>query len=884
MTNIHSGFRLLALLLLLTLAGCGGTRAFKAGEDLHRQGRYEEAVAKFAEAVDSSPESREYRLNLLKAKTRAAQERLAEGRRLAGFGQYEGALYELRQARALDPTLAVAGQELERVEALAGAEKLLAEAEAFYRGRRYGNAKVVLTRLLEISPGHLRALELQERVHKSSGPVMDGFELDVDSDTTITLTFKSAKTKEVFGILSKLSGINFIFDEEMKDQTVSLSFEKATFAQALELLLRMNGLGKKVLNSKTIIIYSNSKEKAKQYEDHIIQTFYLSHIDAKKAVNMLRTMLQLRKIYVHEELNALVIRDTPQVIKLAQQVIEAADRGDAEVVLDLELVEVTHNNELKIGPTLSTNSVSVGFSAPGSGRIVADTLTSGSTTVTIGNDEGNAIAGGVNNLIQSLNGLQTFYTLPTATFDVLRKLTDSEILANPSIRVKNKEKAKVHIGSREPVITVTINGDQTSENIQYVDVGVKLDVEPLIQLDNTVVTKLNLEVSNATRLAALKSGTTPLVISTTNATTSLVLKDGEQTVIGGLLRDDNSKSKTTIPFLGDIPLLGRLFTGHNNNKTKREILLSITPHIVKKLDMPEAAVASIWSGGEDELRAGANFGSFAYFKPEMEEPLPVAAPALTTAPPRGIPEGFVEVPVSEDYAEVVDGEVMAGTEVPVGGTGPLPGVAAPPTESPMPSVEIAAPQAATPPTPTDSVPAPAPVFAAPEVPVSAPPPVSSPETVVAPAPAITTDIPELPKLGDRARVYLTGPAEVGVGQEVVLEAMVGEIKGLYSAPLFVRFDSRTLSFVRAEEGDFLKAGGQSTLFTSSVNQEKGELIVGYKQGLGGAGATGGGQLFRLVFKGRAAGSAQVGFDRINFRDPAGNRLVVLPLAQTLEVR
>jgi general secretion pathway protein D len=867
---MHSGFRNLALvLLLLSLAGCGGTRAFKVGEDLHRQGRYEEAVAKFAEAVERSPESREYRLNLLKAKTRAAQERLAEGRRLAGLGQYDGALHELRQARALDPTLAVTGQELERVEALATAENLLAEAEGFYRARRYGNAKVTLTRLLEISPGHPRALELQEQVQKTAGTLMDGFELDVDSDTTITLTFKSAKTKEVFGILSKLSGINFIFDEEMKEQTVSLSFEKATFAQALELLLRMNGLGKKVLNSKTIIIYSNSKEKAKQYEDHIIQTFYLSHIDAKKAVNMLRTMLQLRKIYVHEELNALVIRDTPQVIKLAQQVIEAADRGDAEVVLDLELVEVTHNNELKIGPTLSTNSVSFGLSKDGQ-NIVSDTLTAGSTTVSSGTDS--TTTGLANNLVSGLSSLQTFYTLPTATFDVLRKLTDSEILANPSIRVKNKEKAKVHIGSREPVITVTINGDQTSENIQYVDVGVKLDVEPLIQLDNTVVTKLNLEVSNATRLAALKSGTTPLVISTTNATTALVLKDGEQTVIGGLLRDDSSKSKTTIPILGDIPLIGHFFTGHNNNKTKREILLSITPHIVKKLDMPEAAVASIWSGGEDELRAGANFGSFAYFKPELEEPLPVMAPgaAAVAAPPGGLPEGFVEVPVSEDYEEVVDGDVAAVPEAPVGGVGPLPGVpTAPPATAP--------PAAALPVTPEPaSVPAP------PEIPQA---PSSTPEAAVAPAATSTaTGIPELPRLGDRARVSFTGPATVGVGQEVVLEAMVEEITGLYSAPLFVRFDSQKLSFVRAEEGDFLKAGGQSTLFTSSVNQEKGELIVGYKQGLGGPGASGSGKLFRLVFKGRAAGSAQVGFDRINFRDPAGNRLVVLPMSTTLEVR
>jgi general secretion pathway protein D len=271
--------------------------------------------------------------------------------------------------------------------------------------------------------------------------------------------------------------------------------------------------------------------------------------------------------------------------------------------------------------------------------------------------------------------------------------------------------------------------------------------------------------------------------------------------------------------------------------------------------MPEAAVASIWSGGEDELRAGANFGSFAYFKPELEEPLPVMAPgaAAVAAPPAGLPEGFVEAEVTEDYAEVVDGAVAAAAETPVGGTGPLPGSTA------VSSVETITP-----------------VAPAPEsIPVA---PVISP-----PAPA-AADIPELPRLGDRARVSFTGPAEVGVGQEVVLEAMVQEITGLYSAPLFVRFDSQKLSFVRAEEGDFLKANGQSTLFTSSVNQEKGELIVGYKQGLGGPGATGSGKLFRLVFKGRAAGSAQVGFDRINFRDPAGNRLVVLPMSTTLEVR
>ncbi len=142
--------------------------------------------------------------------------------------------------------------------------------------------------------------------------MLDGFELDVASDKPITLKFRDADIRDVFNILSKLSGINFIFDEDIRSaEESSVTLEKATFAQALELLLRMNNLEKKVLNAKTILIYPQTKEKEKKFEDQVIQTFYLSNIDAKKAVNLLRTMLQLRKIYVHEELNALVIRDTP---------------------------------------------------------------------------------------------------------------------------------------------------------------------------------------------------------------------------------------------------------------------------------------------------------------------------------------------------------------------------------------------------------------------------------------------------------------------------------------------------------------------------------------------------------------------------------------------
>ncbi|MBE0595673.1 MAG: type II secretion system protein, partial [Desulfuromonadales bacterium] len=621
----------------------------------------------------------------------------------------------------------------------------------------------------------------------------------------ITLKFKDTEIRDVFNILSRLSGINFLFDDDIRAQKVSILLENATFAQALELLLRLNNLDRKVLNAKTILIYPQTKEKEKKFEDQIIQTFYLSNIDAKKAVNLLRTMLQLRKIYVHEELNALVIRDTPTTITLAQQIIEAADRSDAEVVFELELVEVSHTDSLDIGARLSNYGTSFGLADPSS-QTIGTVTTSG------------------------LSRLDFLYTIPSGSFTFKKQMTDSEILANPKIRVKNKEKAKVHIGSREPIVTntLTASGDVTSTNVQYVDVGVKLDVEPLVQLDNTVVTKLSLEVSNVSsrqKIGDSGRGGEALTISTTNAQTSLILRDGEQTVIGGLIRDDLSRSKETFPLLGQIPLLGHLLSGHKKDKTKREILLSITPYIVKSVEMPRREVATIWSGGEDDLEVGPRFGAFAAsFEPEVSKVHPAAAPAVH------VPALAVQPSAAIASTELAAGRPELATMV----------------EEEETAVERL-PEATAP--------------ASGGMPDALPPPAEQP-----------------------AQLRLIAPSHVQLGEEVFMAVQVENIRGLYSAPLFVTYDPQQLTFLRAEEGDFLKATGQRTIFTVSTDAQTGRLIVGYKQAVGGAGASGSGNLFHLVFQGKAPGQGQVALDRLNFRDPAGNRLAVTGTQVPVEIR
>jgi general secretion pathway protein D len=814
-------------LLLLLVGGCAGRRAFVAGGDLMQAGNYDEAVAEYFRAVSKEPANKEYRMRLLEARGIAAQQHLKKGRILASREEYRSAAAEFEQAAGLDPSADVARKELQTARNRQRAEELLRGAEQHYAARKLALARSALNEALQLRPDYEPALVLLEKVQSDSKPFLDGIELEVSSTKPITLKFNNADVREVFGILSKLSGIKFIFDEDIRAQRVTVLLEDASFAQALEFLLNMNKLGKKVLNPKTIIIYPKTKEKEKQYEDHLIQTFYLSNIDAKKAVNLLRTMLQLRKIYVHEELNALVIRDTPEAIQLARQIIEAADRGDSEVLFDLELIEVNHTDDLNFGPKLSTYSVSAGLSNPGSGQIVGSSLSPGSDTT---------------NLVSSLSRLETFYTLPTATFDFLKRQNDAEVLANPKIRVKNKEKAKVLVGTREPVITVTRTGGTTgdfSENVQYVDVGVKLDIEPIIQLDESVVTKLNLEVSSVSGRQTTSGGSQVITITTTNAQTGLTLKDGERTIIGGLIRDDATNSRSTIPLIGDLPLIGNLLTSYTKNKTKREILLSITPHIVRTVEMPRADVATIWSGGEDALKAGPIFGSFG---PAIE-PATLKSSAAPAVPQPAAPSTPPVLPESVSPAATPDAAQSEIRSIP---------------ETPSSQPEATAVQ-----------PVIVPPSTAPVQPLEAGEQVALPHSEVAVV---------------ESRAFLAGPARVEAEAEFAVDVLVEGMQNLYSAPLFIGYDPQMLEFVRAEEGDFLKQGAQTTIFTSSANTAAGKVIVGNKQGAEGSGASGGGKLLHLVFKARAAGVASLGLERLNFRDPNGNRLPVTTAGITVEVR
>ncbi len=780
------------LLLLLLLSGCvAGQAAFTKGNQALEAQNYDQAVIEYLDAVESNPAKHEFRLKLDQTRNKAALQHKNKGDDLLARGQLVNALQEYQLATDLDGSLYAAFDGLERARDYLQVEKLLQEAGKMLQSNRKVQAQEAVNTALSLRPDYQPALQLMAEIKQSQYALVDGVELEVISSEPINLNFRETKIPDVFDILTKLSGINFILDEEVRADKTTLFLEQATFAQALELLLRMNKLDKKILNKKTIILFPKTRTKQKQFEDQIIQTFYLSHIDAKKAVNMLRTMLEVRKIYVQEDLNAIVIRDQPDVIRLAQKIIEATDRGNSEVVFDLELIEVNHSDTRELGLKLSNYSISAGLSAQGSGTIVGSGLSAGDST---------------SGLIESFSGLDPFYTLPTASFKFMKTLVNAEILANPKIRVKNNEKARVHVGSREPIITVTTTDFQTSENIQYIDVGVKLNVEPRIELNGTIVTKLGLEVSNVSGRERTQSGTVAITISSTNADTTLTLKDGEQTVIGGLIRDDESVTKNKLPILGDIPIVGEIFNGTGTTKTKREILLSITPHIVKSVHVPQGDTASIWSGGEDDLKFGRNFGTFVdeYQAEQQGMKSQVQLPAKQV--------------VSPENNKSIESEIT--------------------TESELISDSIIEERLAD---------------------------------------------EELFEQSFSSMLFVEGVELVNRGEEFSLSFKVEQVEGLFSSVLHIQYDPTVVEFISATEGPFLNQEDGSTLFSHSVTNQEGQIVVGLKQGADGQGVSQGGELFSLQFRATAVGTTEIKPALTNLRNTRGEKIDVNAVGLMVEV-
>ena len=548
--------RRLAPLLALTLAvaGCATTSAMNAGTVAEQAQNYDRAVVEYTRAVQADPDSREARQALERAKLRASLEHFSRGRRLHSTGRFEEALVELQVASELNP-------------GNSAIDDLLVDV------RNQLRTKIAVAR-----EGKTQLETLIERARDLPAP---GLDLPSDVRLPGALTFRDASSRDVYTALARFANINVVFDPQFRDQPITIDLRAITFEDALTSLSTATRNFFRVTAQRTVTIIPDTPAKRQEYEEEIVRTFYLSNADLKETIDLLRIVIDARRIAPIAATNAFSIKDTPERVTAAARLISAIDKARPEVIIDVELLEVDRTRLLEYGLQLT----SPGAVPPGiAGQ--ADVNREGLTLRDLRNLTQSDI------LLTNLPGL--FYRL-------LKSDTNTRTLANPQLRTSEGLPAQARFGERVPVpVTVFAPiatggvAQQPITSFNYENIGVNIDITPRTHHDDEVSLALKLTV---TSISGTGFGNLP-TFGNREVNTVIRLRDGETNLLAGLIRDEERELVEGIPGLIDIPLVGRLFA-HNRRQTQEtDIVLTLTPRIIRVLDLSEEDLRPFRVGGE----------------------------------------------------------------------------------------------------------------------------------------------------------------------------------------------------------------------------------------------------------------------------------------------
>lgn len=569
--------------LILTLLGCAGMQAYDEGNMLLAEGKAEQGLAKLEEAVRLYPKNTEYRIALATHRASFINRLFAAGEASHREGRLADAEKAYRQVLALDAENAMAVQSLEELNMERRHRQVLTEAEALFKKGTAADLTDALEKLRHIlleNPSQKDALNFKARIDdalaKEQRPEM---KLAAIFHKPISLEFRDAPLKSVLEVVSKVSGLNFFYDKDIRPDLKATVFAKnTTIEDVIRLLLVTNQLEQKILNENSILIYPSTPQKLKDYQTLVVRSFYLTNADVKAVSNSIKTIVKTKDLVVDERLGIIIMRDTPEAIRMAERIVGLQDLSDPEVMLEVEIMEIKRSRLTELGIQWPS-------------QLTLSPLQIGGVPLTL-------------DALSSLNSRRIQASVGGVTLNARKEDQDANILANPRIRVRNKEKAKIQIGDRVPVITTTSTSTGfVSETVNYVDVGLKLEVEPNIYLDEEVAIKVNLEVSNLVREIISKSGSLSYQIGTRGANTVLRLKDGETQILAGLISDEDRSTANKVPGLGDLPMAGRLFGSRKDDTQRSEILLSITPRVVRSIRRPDMLDAHFESGTESSIGA-----------------------------------------------------------------------------------------------------------------------------------------------------------------------------------------------------------------------------------------------------------------------------------------
>ena len=556
----------LAVFAALCLAGCSNLP--QEASDLVRQGKHDQAVALLQGGLEQSPQDRKLRLALENTKEDSLNYWTNQAERELQAGRTEAARQWLERAAAVGMQSQRVAQLRQRLDGLSAQDTRLEQAKQAFDKGNWEQADAAVSAVLAQSPNNATARQIKRKL-RDMAESKAATTLGAAYQKPVNLEFRDTVFRTVMDALAQSTGVSFVFDPDVKSDTrLTVQLKGVTIDEALKIILSTQRLERKVLSESTLLIYPDSPDKRKQYQDFAVRTFYLANANVAQVQNLVRTIAKTKDLYIDERLNLMVVRDTPEVIKLVERLVEAADLAEPEVMLEVEILEISSS-------TVNT----VGIQWPGS--------------ISYG------LAGTATQITEGAAGLAYSIANPGAVATLKASASDINTLANPRLRVRNREKAKVMIGDKLPVFTTTAGlNTGVATSVSYLDVGLKLDVEPTVMLDSDVLLKIGLEVSSVTGKVDNGQGTTGYQIGSRQAASTLRLQDGETQILAGLIRDEDNKAVSGLPGLSKLPGLGRLFGVHTDGAAKTELVLLITPRVIRNIALPEASATNGPAGNE----------------------------------------------------------------------------------------------------------------------------------------------------------------------------------------------------------------------------------------------------------------------------------------------
>ena len=806
MTKRLNGFGAL-LALALIAGGCAAAQAFRQAETQMRAGNLDEAVAAYRKAVQAAPDNVDYRIAMSRALIAASRAHLEKAKDFETKDQLEAALGEYKLASEYDPSNRVATAKV-------------AELDRTIRER------------VEASRPKPPIVAMRERARAASAEPM----LNPASRDPLNIHFNNTNLKDILTFVANYTGINITYDRDVTDRPTTVQLDGVTLEQALNQIMTMNQLSYKVISDRSIFVFQDTATKHGQYDEQVVRTFYLSHADATEVTQTLSTIIRLPGIAIQPAIvanktaNTITVRASSAVVQILEKIIEQNDKPRAEIVVDVEILEVDRQRTKNYGLNLSEYALGTIFSPETSpnGATTTTTPGTGGTPTTTAGGTSTPPSGvrppapfNLNTISRGVSTADFYLAVPTAIVRFLESDSRTKVIAKPQLRGAEGTKLTLKLGDKVPVISTTYTplatggaGVNPLSSYNYQDVGVQVDMTPTVTLEGDI--RLDLTVISSTRKAdILVAGQSIPSFGNREVTTRLRLRDGESNLLAGLLQESEQIGVTGFPGAIHLPILKQLFSSNSTQFDQTDIVMLLTPHIVRTHEITENDLKPIYIGSQQNLGVGG--------PPPLIAPQPEAPPLAPAVPPAapGAPQRLPGAPAV----------------VPPPGSSPVPG-----------TVPAQQPPAAAPPAPTVP-PEPTAVAPPPAAPPGTPPgaPVAPAGTPPATPPAEPAAVPTASPGVGQALVTITPPGptlRVG-GGPYTMPISISNAARLSTITLTLIYDPLKLRVRSVQEGGFMRTGGVTASFTQQVTGNRIDITMTRVGDV--TGATGTGLLAAVLF-------------------------------------